>query len=264
MRRAPEVERRIGKPPEQPLWQCGDCRHIQVHPTPSPERIASYYLPGTDATKRGRATWAGGAVHVTPSYLRRLRRVAAKRSGTLLDVGFGPGTFLRAAHAIGYRVSGVDLDTTRFKPDFDCELREGTLCAGLFPDRSFDVVAAHHVLEHVEDLTRTLRVIHDLLRPGGYLIIELPHDLNSLIKGLRRALFKRGYTKFTRLQHLRFFTVRSLRATLERSGFEVELCRSIPSYRSLRLPTSLLLTPVAPLERLTGCGHNLEAIARKA
>ena len=107
-------------------------------------------------------------------------------------------------------------------------------------------------------------MIHGLLRPGGYLIIELPHDLNSLIKRLRRALFKRGYTKFTRLQHLRFFTVRSLRATLERSGFEVELCRSIPSYRSLRLPTSFLLTPVAPLEHLTGCGHNLEAIARKA
>ena len=136
MRRAPELERRIGKPSEQPLWQCGECRHIQVHPTPSSERIASYYLPDTDATKRGRANWAGGAVQVTPSYLRRLRRVAAKRSGTLLDVGFGPGTFLRAAHAIGYRVTGVDLDTSRFKPDFDCELREGTLCAGLFPGRS--------------------------------------------------------------------------------------------------------------------------------
>ena len=134
---------------------------------------------------------------------------------------------------------------------------------GLFPDGSFDVVTAHHVLEHVEDLSQVLRVIHGLLRTGGYFLIELPHDLKSLMKRLKLATLSRGYTKFTRLQHLRFFTTRSLRATLERRGFEVELCRSIPSYEMLRFPQALLLMPVAPIESWTDSGHNLEAIARK-
>jgi len=237
---------------------------MQVHPIPSAEEIASYYLPRTSANvKRRRVGWAGGTSQVTPSYLRRLRRVTAGRPGMLLDVGFGSGSFLRAAHSMGYRIAGVDLNVDRFKPDIECELRQGTLRPGLFPDRSFDVVTAHHVLEHVEDLSQVLRVIHGLLRNDGYLLIELPHDLKSLVKRLKLATLSRGYTKFTRLQHLRFFSIRSLRTTLERRGFEVELCRSIPSYEMLRFPQALLLMPVAPIECWTGCGHNLEAIARK-
>ena len=126
------------------------------------------------------------------------------------------------------------------------------------------MVAAHHVLEHVDDLPRTLRTMHDLLRPGGYLLVEVPHDMGSLVKRLKRVILRRGYTKFTRLQHLRFFTNRSLRAALERTSFEVELCRSIPSYELLRPPRSLLLAPLAPFERWVGRGHNLEAVARKS
>lgn len=264
MQRAPEFECKIGKPPEQPLWRCSVCDHMQVHPIPSPEQIASYYRPSAKTNvKRKRVGWAGGKSQPTPSYLRRLRRVAPARSGALLDVGFGSGSFLRAAHLMGYRVTGLDRNVRRFKPDFECELREGLLRAGLFPDQSFDVVAAHHVLEHVHDLSQALSVIHALLRPGGYLLIELPHDVGSLVKLLKRAVLRRGYTKFSRLQHLRFFTIRSLRAALERAGFEVEVCRSIPSHELLRFPRSLFLKPLAPLERWTGRGHNLEAIARK-
>jgi SAM-dependent methyltransferase len=266
MRRAPELEREIGKPPEQPLWRCEACGHVQVHPIPSPEQIASYYQPAPrTGRKRKGVGWAGGASQAAPSYLRRLlRAVAARPSGTLLDVGFGSGSFLRAAHAMGFRVTGLDPRANRFEPDFPCELKEGRLRPGLFPDGSFDVIAAHHVLEHVEDFPHALRVIHGLLRPGGYLLIELPHDIRSLTKRLKRVLLRRAYTKFTRLQHLRFFTVRSLRASLERTGFQVELCRSIPSRELLRPPRSLLLIPLSPLERWTGRGHHLEAIARKS
>jgi SAM-dependent methyltransferase len=265
MRRAPGLEREVGKPSEQPLWLCAACAHVQVHPIPSAEQIASYYRPRTNPTgKRRGVGWAGGATEATPSYLRRLRRVAAGRQGALLDVGYGRGSFLRAAHAMGYRVTGLDPNPSRlFTPDFECELRQELLRPGLFPDGSFDVVAAHHVLEHVDDLPRTLRTMHDLLRPGGYLLVELPHDMGSLVKRLKRVILRRGYTKFTRLQHLRFFTTRSLRAALKRTGFRVELCRSVPSHELLRPPKSLLLAPLAPRERWTGRGHNLEAVARK-
>lgn len=264
MRHAPEVERELGKPLEQPLWHCGACGHLQVHPIPSPERIASYYPSNPNArTPRKGVGWAGGKIQPPPSYLRRLEWVEAKRSGKLLDVGFGTGSFLRAAHRKGYRVAGLDLNTAQFKPEFECEVREGLLRVGLFPDESFDVIAAHHVLEHVQDFPESLHVIHALLKPGGYLLVELPHDRGSLIKGLKRAVLRRGYTKFTRLQHLRFFTVQSLRVALSRVGFHIELCRSVPSHELLQFPKSLALTPLAPFERWTGRGHNLEAIARK-
>ena len=261
MQRAPELERKFGKPPEQPLWRCTACGHAQVHPIPSPEQVASYYRIDTPRWKR--VGWAGGVARTTPSYLRRLRRVTSERPGTLLDVGFGSGSFLRAAQAMGYRVTGLDLQVDRFRPDFACELREGHLRAGLFPDRSFDVVAAHHVLEHVEDLPQTLGVAQSILNPGGCLLVELPHEMGSLSKYLKRVILRRGYTKFTRLQHLRFFTVQSLRAALENIGLQVELCRSVPSCQLVQAPRALLYAPLALLEGWTDSGHNLEAIARK-
>jgi hypothetical protein len=112
-------------------------------------------------------------------------------------------------------------------------------------------------------LPQALRIIHGLLKKDGHLLVEVPHDLRSFIKRLKRLILRRGYTGFTRLQHLRFFTVRSLRAALERAGFKVDLCRSIPSYELVPFPQSLLLTALAPLEHWAGWGHNLEAIARK-
>jgi len=63
---------------------------------------------------------------------------------------------------------------------------------------------------------------------------------------------------------LRFFTVRSLRAALENIGFQVELCRSIPSYELVQPPRSFLYAPLALLEGWTDSGHNLEALARKS
>lgn len=263
MQRAPDLEIMLQKPAEQRLWRCDGCGHVQVHPIPSPEQIASYYRPSNvPGARRKGVGWAGGRSETTPSYQRRLERVP-KGHGMLLDVGFGSGSFLRAAHSMGYRVTGLDPKADRFRPDFPCELRQGGLRAGLFPEASFDVVAAHHVLEHVDDCPQALRLIHGLLRPGGYLLVELPHDMGSLVKHLKRLVLRRGYTKFTRLQHLRFFTVRSLRAALERTGFAVELCRSIPSHELLRPPASLVVWLLAPLERRTGRGHNLEAVARK-
>ena len=119
------------------------------------------------------------------------------------------------------------------------------------------------MLEHVEDLRANLGALYRMLRPGGRLLVELPHDLRSLGKTLKRRVLRRGYSKFTRLQHLRFFSVRSLEACLRRTGFEVELCRPIPAFRSVPGPSSLVIGLLAPFEHLNGRGHNLEAVARK-
>jgi SAM-dependent methyltransferase len=41
--------------------------------------------------------------------------------------------------------------------------------------QSYDVITLYHVLEHLEDPSGTLAGLKPLLRPGGYLIIEVPN-----------------------------------------------------------------------------------------
>jgi SAM-dependent methyltransferase len=45
-----------------------------------------------------------------------------------------------------------------------------------YPDRSFDLVVANHVLEHVEDDTAALTEIARVLAPGGHAILQTPYS----------------------------------------------------------------------------------------
>ena len=44
-----------------------------------------------------------------------------------------------------------------------------------FPDATFDLVIANHVLEHVDDDLRAVREIRRVLRPGGRAILQTPY-----------------------------------------------------------------------------------------
>jgi SAM-dependent methyltransferase len=44
-----------------------------------------------------------------------------------------------------------------------------------YPRCAFDVVVSQEVIEHVDDQPRYVEICHDLLRPGGYLILTTPN-----------------------------------------------------------------------------------------
>lgn len=44
-----------------------------------------------------------------------------------------------------------------------------------FPDNTFDMLIANHVLEHVEDDVAALLEIYRVLKPGGYAILQTPY-----------------------------------------------------------------------------------------
>lgn len=45
-----------------------------------------------------------------------------------------------------------------------------------FPDASFDIVLANHVLEHVADDRLGVQELHRVLRPGGFAILQTPYS----------------------------------------------------------------------------------------
>ena len=176
-------------------------------------------------------------------------------------VEFGCGTGYMITYPMrsaGYDVSGVDLDERSVEYGRELLRRAGldedALIARDLADvpGEFDVVIASEILEHLDDsqLDASLSLIKRKLRPGGRLLVTVPNgygwfEFETLVwttlrlervaawvrkrfGALRRARHRIAGGPADSLPstladspHLRRFTLRSLRRTLERSGFEI-------------------------------------------
>lgn len=77
-----------------------------------------------------------------------------------------------------------------------------------FPDNSQDTVYSSHCLEHIPDPSEVIRDWFRVVRPGGYVIVIVPHQY----------LYERKQTlPSTHPQHLHFFTPGSLLLLIEQA-----------------------------------------------
>ena len=96
----------------------------------------------------------------------------ARRGAALLDLGCGGG--LLAPHVPGYRHVGVDVSASALAVAaiHGVEPVLADVADLPFDGESFDVVVAGEILEHVEDLDRTIAEATRVLRPGGTLVCD--------------------------------------------------------------------------------------------
>ncbi|MHB8647372.1 MAG: class I SAM-dependent methyltransferase [Thermomicrobiales bacterium] len=103
----------------------------------------------------------------------------------VLDIGSGMGGFVVAAtlngmHAVGVEPSAEYCRITRLRAaryGIAAAVIRGVGEALPCPDRSFDVVLAQDILEHVRDPDATLREIRRVLRPDGVALVTVINRL---------------------------------------------------------------------------------------
>lgn len=145
---------------------------------------------------------------------RTLQRLPVK-TGRLLEIGVGSGSFLSHATAHGFAAFGCDLSPAIRKR---VEESSGTpVYASLnsIPDgEKFDVVVMNHVLEHVADPLSFLKSVRARMRPNAVLHLAVP-NIGSLEARLP------GWNSYEPY-HLLYFSPATLRPALVRSGFEIQ------------------------------------------
>lgn len=144
----------------------------------------------------------------------------------VLDFGCGEGLFLE-------RVNGKAKTSTGVEVEERCVRRikeKGIPCVRALSDiddESVDSIFSFHVLEHLDEPLDTLRAMRSKLRPGGRLIVEVPHAKDFLLHSLGLHAFK-DFTLWS--QHLILHTRDSLRNFLFESGFSVEVITGCQRY----------------------------------
>lgn len=158
-----------------------------------------------------------GRLRTARRHLKIVERFSSR--GKLLDVGCASGLFLKCASDAGWNACGIE-PAAALARNAQQLLDNGgrVICASLqeadLAPASLDAITLWDVLEHVNDPISTLRRCLILLRPGGYLFLNVP-DINSLparVLGARWPLLLP--------EHLNYFTRESLQKCGELSGLE--------------------------------------------
>jgi len=145
-------------------------------------------------------------------------------SGKLLEIGCARGDFLSVAKD-HFEVHGVEPNpelaaaSSRFAP-VHCDIIERV------PWHDFDVVAAFHVIEHVDSPRSFVAAATKRLKPGGLLAIETP-NIDSLPFKILRARWRQFIP-----EHYFFFTPRTIAKLLSDQGLHRAAITSIGKYAS--------------------------------
>lgn len=146
---------------------------------------------------------------------------------SILDIGCGTGTFLSVAkeyfeNAYGLDVSkrmaayvehhlGVKVFTEKFED--------------LSEKNKFSTIYMSHVIEHIPDPHLWLKKAKELLRPGGILVVKVPHimSLNKRLKVfLKRIRLRKGkWEPWRTPDHLFEGTISGMRRLFELNDFEI-------------------------------------------
>ena len=121
-------------------------------------------------------------------YRRRTAEVCAafllphlQPGAAVLDMGSGPGTITvglarRAGTVVGVDTSAEMIESARSLAAEsgvgNARFKAGSVYELPFDDRSFDVVYAHQLLQHLSDPVRALREARRVLRPGGLVAVR--------------------------------------------------------------------------------------------
>jgi SAM-dependent methyltransferase len=115
--------------------------------------------------------------HLDPMTKRRMTALGIRHGWRCLEVGAGGGSMaVWLCEQIGPtgRVVATDINT-KLLQDLNLpnlEIMEHDISVHSLPDRGFDIVHARWLLHHLREPERAIHRMIDVLRPGGWLLIE--------------------------------------------------------------------------------------------
>lgn len=193
------------------IVQCVRCGLLFQNPQPVPEDLLSVYGQVADERYDHERE---GRIHTFRRSLAELEAHAS--SGRLLDVGSHLGFFVEVARGRGWDAEGIEpsqwaAETAQHRGlPVRCASLDATESAG-----EYDAVTLWDVIEHLTDPLGSLRRVHELLTPGGVLALSTM-DVDAAVA----RLLGRRWPWYMQM-HLYYFSRRTLKLLVERSGFEV-------------------------------------------
>jgi SAM-dependent methyltransferase len=215
--------------------RCKTCSLVQINPQPDKDEVVARY-----SSKHGNDYLAyeleneaaflklqelalkdAGFFKLEKSLMRdtnATRVSSAEKDLSVLDIGCATGALLARLRERGWRVTGVEISPCAeyARKKRALEIKSVPLEECNFPDKSFDIVFASHLIEHLNDPHLFLNKVYRVLKTGGYFYITTPN-----ISSFQACLFRSRWRSAI-FDHLYLFSFKTLTAMLKKSGFTPE------------------------------------------
>ncbi len=210
------------------IIDCALCGYRHVVPLPTEEELqetyAKEYYRDEKPTYLSHASedyqWATLAfqdrLEIFKSHLPSDRR-------RLLDIGSGPGYFLKYATDCGWKAEGVEpsQQAAAHSQELGLKVTQAFFGPKTAPTLgTFDVINMNNMLEHVPAPRDLVCEAVSILKEGGLVCITVPNDYNPFQETLRD---KAGLDPWWVVpsHHLNYFTFDSISQLMENAGLEI-------------------------------------------
>lgn len=178
---------------------CMDCGIVTNDPIPGDEELAAFYRQDYRTEYKGaaeprmRQVWRN--FRGTEGHIRDFRNYYEGRK-RCLDLGSGSGEFIYLAGRIGIDCLGIEPNdgySAYCREKLGLNVLSQTLEESEFADGSFDLIRLSHVMEHMPDPVRSLKVLRQWLADDGILYIEVPNIDRDATHKMRGKIFHFGH-----------------------------------------------------------------------
>lgn len=209
--------------------RCSTCEFIHVIPLPSDSELEEYYKnifydtfkPNYIKSHEKDIEWWNSVykdrMQLFNKYLKN------EETKSILDIGSGPGFFLKYFKENGWNVLGVEPSSTA--AEFS-NLELGVEVINQPIDKidssvgKFDIIYSNQTFEHLKEPIKTLSFLKSLLKENGLIYLCVANEFNPIQEIVWKE-FNENPWWFIPPEHINYFQPESIKKLLEKSGFEV-------------------------------------------
>lgn len=255
------------------IYQCASCHLRFTQNAPDESAIAPYYKSENYISHSDKSKGSINRIYrmVRKRTLKKKRQLVEKftsiKTGKLLEIGSGTGSFASEMQSAGWQVTGLEPDPDARKvaqETYGIQLLPQSDFYSL-PVNSFDAITLWHVLEHVHDFRGYVKQFKLLMKDYGILFIAVPNYTS-----LDAEIYKQYWAGYDTPRHLFHFAPQSMKFLVEQEGLKLEdmlpmwydsfyVSLLSSRYKNYRLPGKQG-KPSWPAALWTGLWSNLKAV----
>lgn len=214
----------FGSTQDHKFWQCDNCDLVYLYPIPTQEQENVFYalefekyMENRSATDRN---WSGPEAHISSNQDNVKRRWEflkdhISEGQEVLEIGCSSGFMMDDLKSRGINVTGIE-PSGGFGEFLEKRGHEHypsiENLVSKHPERKFDLIMHFFVLEHIRDTKSFIQSQLDMLKPGGWIVAEVPNVNDPLTSLYNIPAFEKFYWS---IAHHYYFNPKSLEPVLK-------------------------------------------------